>query len=228
MFDELTPGGPVASRPLYFFWIIDSSGSMTGEKIQSLNYAITQTLPDMRRVADENPTARVMVRALQFSAGAQWMTGAPAELDKFTWSDVQAGGVTDLGKALDLLAAEMKIPPMPERALPPVLVLLSDGQPTDDYKKSLTNLLSIPWGMKSIRIAISIGRDADHDVLTEFTGNPEKVLQANNPQDLVKMIKWCSTAGLQTSSSPKTQTKDGSPLINMGSVPQPSNANDVW
>ena len=86
------------------------------------------------------------------------------------------------------------IPPMTDRALPPVIVLLSDGQPTDDYKKSLDKLLHLPWGKKAVRIAISIGQDADDDVLQQFTGNRELVLQANNPQALVKMIKWASTA----------------------------------
>lgn len=77
---------------------------------------------------------------------------------------------------------------MTDRALPPVIVLLSDGQPTDDYKKSLDKLLHLPWGKKAVRIAISIGQDADDDVLQQFTGNRELVLQANNPQALVKMI----------------------------------------
>lgn len=26
------PGGPLVARPLYFFWIVDCSGSMYGEK----------------------------------------------------------------------------------------------------------------------------------------------------------------------------------------------------
>ena len=34
------PGGELAHRPLYFFWIADCSGSMQGEKIGTLNYAI--------------------------------------------------------------------------------------------------------------------------------------------------------------------------------------------
>ena len=42
------PGGEMASRPLHFIWIVDCSGSMMGEKIQSLNYAIRQTIPDMK------------------------------------------------------------------------------------------------------------------------------------------------------------------------------------
>ena len=33
------PGGELASRPLHFFWIVDCSGSMYGEKIGTVNHA---------------------------------------------------------------------------------------------------------------------------------------------------------------------------------------------
>ncbi|MDW8300804.1 MAG: tellurium resistance protein, partial [Anaerolineae bacterium] len=33
------PGGALANRPLHFFWVVDCSGSMAGDKIQSLNTA---------------------------------------------------------------------------------------------------------------------------------------------------------------------------------------------
>ncbi len=38
---------------------------------------------------------------------------------------------------------------MGERALPPVLVLISDGQPNDDFDSGLKELLSKPWGKES-------------------------------------------------------------------------------
>lgn len=76
-----------------------------------------------------------------------------------------------------------------------------------DYKKSLDKLLHLPWGKKAVRIAISIGQDADDDVLQQFTGNRELVLQANNPQALVKMIKWASTAASLVS-APASRPKE--------------------
>ena len=97
------------------------------------------------------------------------------------------------------MTATPSIPPMPERALPPVIVLLSDGQPTDDYKKSMDKLKKLPWFRKAVKIAISIGQDADDEVLIEFTGNKELVLQANNATALAKMIKWASTTASMVS-----------------------------
>ncbi len=239
------PGGELASRPLHFFWVVDCSGSMYGEKIGAVNHAIQSTIPDMVDAANDNPNAQLLVRTLRFATGASWVTSNPVNIEDFTWEDLDAGGVTDLGKAFDMLAAQLTIPPMTDRALPPVIVLLSDGQPTDDFKKSLDKLLHLPWGKKAVRIAISIGQDADDDVLTAFTGNRELVLQANNPQALVKMIKWASTAASMVSapasrihdeaSSPLAGNTEPSstnaPLIlDMNNIPDPSDvgANDVW
>ncbi|HEX8088194.1 MAG TPA: tellurium resistance protein, partial [Blastocatellia bacterium] len=88
---------------------------------------------------------------------------------------------------------------------------------TDDFQGGLKALMDQPWGRKAVRIAISIGADADDEVLQKFIGNPEmKPLQANNPESLVRHIKWVSTAVLKSASSPASQTKDSaSPVANV-------------
>ena len=242
MAEELVrPGGELASRPLHFIWMVDCSGSMYGEKIGIVNNAIQSVLPDMVEAADDNPNAQLLVRTMKFSTGATWVTSDPVKVDEYAWEDLEAAGVTDLGKAFDLLAGQLSIPPMPERALPPVVVLLSDGQPTDDYSSSLEKLKKLPWYKKSVKIAISIGQDADDDVLQEFTGNRELVLQANTASMLTKMIKWASTAVSAVSSgvsntSEEVNSDDGgdnanAPLVlDMDNIPEPDviDAGDVW
>lgn len=236
------PGGELASRPLHFFWVVDCSGSMYGEKIGAVNHAIQSTIPDMVDAANDNPNAQLLIRTLKFSNGASWVTANPVNIEDFIWEDLDADGLTDLGKAFEMLAAQLTIPPMSDRALPPVIVLLSDGQPTDDYKKALDKLLNSPWGKKAVRIAISIGQDADEEVLTAFTGNRELVLQANNPQALVKMIKWASTAAASVSAPASRVQADpfvgntapdstNAPLVlDMNNIPDPADigADDVW
>ncbi len=221
------PGGEMSSRVLDFIWIADCSGSMDGEKIQTLNYAIRQTIPDMRKEADDNPNAKLMVRAIKFSDGAQWHIATPTLIDNFDWPDLTAASVTDMGRALELVAAELKQLPTDTKRLPPVLVLLTDGQPTDDYKKGLDELLSTPWGKKSVRIAIAIGRDADLNVLEQFTGNKELVLEAKNPQMLVKFIKWASTV-VKTVSAPKASSDGTADTVDVNTIPTTSDDDDIW
>jgi uncharacterized protein YegL len=231
----MRPGGELATRPLHFIWIADCSGSMAVDgKIQSLNTAIKEAIPHMQDVADENPNAQVLVRAVRFSDGAQWHVSQATDIADFKWEDLDAGGVTAMGKALSIVADQLKIPPMDERALPPVLVLISDGQPTDDFAGGLQALMNEPWGRKAVRIAIAIGEDADQEVLKKFIANPElRPLQANNPESLIKYIRWVSTAVLKSASSPASQSAAAStaglnvPIPALPDTTGPS-ADDVW
>lgn len=232
---ENLPGGPLANRPLHFIWICDCSGSMQVDgKIQSLNNAVREAIPHMQKEADDNPTAEVLVRVLRFSNGAQWEVSQPTPISDFKWTDLTAAGVTDMGKALTMVADQLKMPPMHERALPPVLVLVSDGQPTDDFGSGLKALMDQPWGKKAVRIAISIGEDADNECLQRFIGNPEiRPLQANNPESLARHIKWVSTTVLRAASAPPSQVSGtANPSVNvpiaMPSSNEPSSAIDVW
>jgi len=227
------PGGPLATRPLHFIFVADCSGSMAGSKIQALNHAIREAIPHMREVAKGNPNAEVLVRAVKFSTGAQWHEAQPTNVERFEWTDLGIEGQTDMGRAMVLLADALKTPPMPERALPPVLVLISDGAPTDDFDSGLRTLMAQPWGKKAVRLAIAIGEDARKDVLQKFIGHQEiPPLQANNADQLVKYIRWASTVAVQAASAPPSQTQGASPATNVllpaPPAPDPVDPNDVW
>lgn len=221
------PGGELASRPLHFIWIADCSTSMGADgKMDALNESIRNALPQMRRVADENPNAEVLTRAVRFSTGAGWHVSEPTPIADFEWTDLTAGGVTDMGKAFDLLSEALAIPPMSERALPPVLVLITDGQPTDDYRTPLEKLMKLPWGVKAVRLAIAIGKGANLRVLKEFIGNPAiPPLQAENAGQLTEYIRWVSTVVLQSASSPASQSEES---VSRGNVAVPTFPEDFW
>jgi uncharacterized protein YegL len=182
----------------------------------------------MREAAKNNPNAQLYIRALKFSTGATWLTGDPIKIENYEWDDLDAGGVTDMGAAFSLLADQLTMPPMPERALPPVLVLLSDGQPTDEYKKELNRLLNLPWGRKAVKIAISIGNDAILSTLKEFTGNEELVLNAKNYNDLVNMIRWASTLAKQVSSPASVIPGEDPIIIDPNNIPKSSDDGEIW
>jgi len=231
----IRPGGEFASRPLHFIWIADCSGSMGARgKIQALNNAIREAIPHMREVADKNPQARILVRAISFSSGARWHISKETPVEDFKWRDLSAGGVTDMGKAFSMVADQLKIPPMTDRALPPVLVLISDGQPTDDWRGGLQKIRDLPWGKKAVRVAIAIGDDAEDDMLEAFIDNPElPPLRANNPEALTGYIRWVSTAVVDATSSPASQAPGTGQLTGPVPVPvlpdsEPKKPTDVW
>jgi uncharacterized protein YegL len=217
----LRPGGEYASRPLHFIWLLDCSGSM-GEagKIEALNNAIREAIPAMRNAADGNPEAQFFVRAIKFSSGADWHLATPTLLSEFKWVDLAAQGETDMGQAFALVAEELRSLPPNARLLPPVLVLVSDGKPTDDWKGALQALLDVPWGRRAVKLAIAIGHDADPETLRKFIDNPEReVLRADNAEQLTRWIQFVST------SVTATPGKEASPVPILG--PQLPD-NSVW
>jgi uncharacterized protein YegL len=191
-------------RQLNFVLVADCSGSMAGDKMASLNYAMRAAIPAMREAAADNPETRVMVRVLRFSTGAAWHV-EPTPVDALEWHDLKADGETHMGAALALAAEALTPEGMPGRQLPPVVVLVSDGQPTDAFEDGLARLMASPYGRKAIRIAIAIGSDADLDVLTRFIGHPEfRPLQAHDAEALVNRIRWATTAPVRSVSAPVT------------------------
>jgi len=199
-------GGEIAKRELHFFFVCDCSGSMSVDgKIDALNQAIRVVIPEMQKVAAENPNAAVKIRVLRFSDQAVWHIAEPIALEQFRWDkDMSADGLTRLDKALDLLTDAFKDPNLPTHMLLPVILLISDGQPSERWQSSWENLISTFWGGRAIRLAVAIGRDADRDVLQDYIGNVEiKVQDANSPQALVAMIRWLSTEALRVSTKSK-------------------------
>ena len=222
MDDNEIPGGPVSNRPLKFCWVLDVSGSMAGEKIGQLNHAIREALPAMIAAANENAHARVEVQVLTFSNGARWQTPTAIPLEQFTWSNISEGGITDMGAAMELLAKALHVDAMPDRSLPPVLVLVTDGQPTDNFDAGLATLMAQPWATKAIRLGIAVGTDADEEPLRKFVDNPEMaILHANNSETLVQYIKWASTAALKAATAPNAAGKSSLSNGNVGPIAAP-------
>jgi len=198
------PGARPTGRPLHFVFLLDGSGSMAAQgKIEALNEAIRSALPDLRDVAAQNPFAELLVRAIVFADGARWHVPEPTPIAELAWPTVAAGGFTDLGAALTAVSEVLRVPPMDHRALPPVLVLISDGQPTDDFETGLATLLAEPWGRRAVRLAIAIGADADLDVLSRFIADPGiKPFTAAGPEQLAYLVRFASTAASRIASQP--------------------------
>lgn len=208
-FDEI--GGAVSKRDLKIYWLVDVSQSMGGEKIATVNRAIKACIQPLRDAAEDNPEAKMFVRVMKFSMGAGWHTGETS-IDDFVWYDLETSGYTDTGAALRLMGNELTMEKMGNRALPPVIILMSDGEATDDYEGGLKALLDQRWGQKAVRIAIAIGNDANVNELSKFCSNPKEnpPLVADKASDLVAYIKWASVEVSKSVSQSVISTDTGS------------------
>jgi uncharacterized protein YegL len=200
----LTDKVEIPRRTMVLFFVIDASGSMEGEKIGALNTAIQEVIPAIRDISEENADAQIKIAALEFSSGARWLTpSGPVPAEDFSWNFIDAGGVTDLGAACKALNEKLSTKAFMQEATgsyAPALFLMSDGEPTDDWQGGLQVLKQNNWFKAAIKVAVAIGDDANKDVLKEFAGSMEAVLEVHNAAMLKKMIKFVSVRASQVAS----------------------------
>lgn len=193
----------IARRTMVLFFLVDTSGSMEGDKIGSVNDAIRETVPDLQDLSNSNADAAIKIATLQFATNVQWLYPQPIDSGDFRWNDLQVGGLTSLGAALNELNTKLSKSQFLQEAagsFAPVIILLSDGGPTDDYKRGLEGIKKNNWFKHAIKIAIAIGNDADKNVLTEFAGNSEAVIEVHNRSALKSIIKFVSVTSSQVNS----------------------------
>ena len=205
----------VPRRTMTLFFLIDTSGSMSGNKIGAVNDAIVNVLPMLEDISSSNPDAEIKVAALEFSNGTKWLYNEPKSVEDFKWIDVQAGGLTSLGEACLELNSKLSRSGYMKSAsgsYAPAIILLSDGGPTDNFDGGLQTIQGNNWFRNAIRIAIAIGDDADLDVLARFTGNSEAVIKVQNIDALKQIIRivavTSSQIGSKSSSAGDTSKQD--------------------
>ena len=196
-------------KMMTLFYVVDTSGSMTGEKIGSVNSAMEEAITvDLPDIATANDDAEIRVAIMQFSSGCSWITppSGPINLYDVIWNDLRAGGLTDLGAAcleLDKKLSKNEYLRSQTGAYAPVILLFSDGGPTDNWENGLEQLKKNNWFKHAIKIAIAIGEDPDKQVLATFTGTPEAVIEVNDKHTLKALIRKVSVRASEFQSHSK-------------------------
>lgn len=207
---------PRRVMPLIF--MVDTSGSMGGAKIGSLNTAVREALNEVGEISKNNADAQIKVAALEFSSGASWMYDKLIEAESFQWQDLAASGLTSFGAACEELNQKLSKShgwmTEPTGTRLPAVILLSDGAPTDEWNHPLEKLKGNPWFKNGCKVAIAIGNDADKNVLTEFTGNAEAVLEAHNVDQLKTLIKTVSATVSKVNSQSASALNPSGPTPN--------------
>lgn len=200
----------IPRRKMTLFFVIDTSGSMIGSKIGSVNDAIENVLPMIGEISDENPDAEINVAALEFSTSTHWLYDEPKDAKEFIWQQIEANGLTSLGEACEELNKKMSrnggFMSSPSGCFAPAVILLSDGGPTDNFEAGLKSLQGNSWFKNAIKIAIAIGDDADKDVLKQFTNSLEAVITVHNIEALKKMIRIIAITSSQIGSKSSSAT----------------------
>lgn len=182
-------------RVMTLFLLVDCSGSMSiNGNIGKVNGAIEEMRPLLKEVSDENADAEIKIAVMSFSTGCKWVTNGAESLETFVWNDLEAGGLTEMGAAFTELESKLsrtEFLASATGAYAPVIILLTDGQPNDNWEKGLEKLKKNNWYRSATKIAIGVDEGTDSNVLSvlsAFTGTSETVLKVNGERDTLKSL----------------------------------------
>jgi uncharacterized protein YegL len=207
--DDPLSATSVSKKSLVIFFLIDTSRSMVGKKIGELNTVMEELIPEIRRVGEADTDVKIAV--LTFGTQVRWMYSEPILIEDFEWSRLRADGVTNMGEAFRELNARMSRNSFlnsPSLSFAPVIFLMTDGYPSDDYKDALEELKQNSWYKFGLKAALGIGSEANDDMLEEFTGSKDTVVHAYSGGQLAQMIKIIAVTSAQIGSKSMTLSDD--------------------
>lgn len=178
------------ARPLPVLLLLDVSGSMDGEKIDSLNQAVKEMIKDFGN--EESTKAEIHLGIITFGGEAKLHTDLmPAK--NIEWVNMEATGYTPLGGALDIAKEIVEDKEKAtSRGYRPSIILVSDGAPNDNgWENKMNSFINEGRSSKCDRWSLAIGADADEDMLKKFINDPEKKLfKAEDAGAISKFFKF--------------------------------------
>ena len=197
-------------RRLPVYLLLDCSGSMSGEPIEAVRQGLRMLVSDLRGDPQALETAYLSV--ITFASSAQQVCPL-TELMMFQEPNLDASGSTSLGDALKLLEQcldnEVRKSSATQKGdWKPLVFLMTDGQPTDNWEMAADSLKRKKVGNI---IACAAGSGADSQILKRIT---EVVVEIHNlqPDSLRAFFKWVSSSIKTTSQSVAQVTADSGPV----------------
>lgn len=208
------------ARPLPVIVLADTSGSMsTDGKIEALNGALTDMVSAF--AAEDRGRAEIHIAVITFGGTAQLRLDLTAA-SKVTIGPVAASGMTPMGAAFELARELVEdAARIPSRAYAPAIILVSDGQPNDEWEPALAQLLSSDRAKKAQRFALGIGADADASVLKRFLASPDaKVYGAGDAGQIKSFFRWVtmSVTSRSRSTTPNLPPADDLPPADLNEL----------
>ncbi len=179
------------ARPLPVMLLLDRSGSMSGEKISTLNSAVNEMIQSFKTAGQGE--VEINLGVISFGDGGatydfplQPVSSITSEMSLF------ANGGTPMGMALRMakdLIEDKDV--FPSKGYRPAVVLVSDGEPNDDWEQPMQDFISSGRSSKCERFAMAIGTSQDDPVLNQFlSGTESKVFLASEASRIRDFFKF--------------------------------------
>lgn len=199
-----------ATRRLPVYLLLDCSGSMVGEPITAMEEGLKVLLGDLRN--DPQALETVWLSVITFASNAEQIFPL-TDINDFHPPELQAGGTTALGEAIDLLAdrikAEVRFTREGQKGdWKPLVFVLTDGEPTDEWQQSVEN-----FRLRGLGTVIACGAGPEvNDTTLKWLGDKVVRLKDTQPGTLGAFMKWVSASVSTTSQGLGTAAKAGDRL----------------
>lgn len=231
---------PIKTKPLPVLLLLDVSDSMnevisdsferTGQtvvadgqtwqlvkggvsRIDVLNDAVKDMIASFAK--EEQLEHEFLVSVITFGKSVS-LHLAPTPASQVDWKPLAAAGETPLGEAIATAKRLIEDKERtPARAYRPVVVLVSDGKPTDFWDASLESFVGEGRSTKCDRLAIAIGAGADEDMLRKFiAGTDNPVFHASDAKQILDTFQRVTM-----SVTVRSKLKDPNQVLRLVAVP---------
>ncbi|MBX9580181.1 MAG: VWA domain-containing protein [Gemmataceae bacterium] len=210
-------------RRLPVYLLLDCSESLAGEPIEAVAQGVVALLADLR--GEPMALETVYLGVITFATRAE-LAAPLTELLEFQPPKLRMGSGTALGAALRMLVQCLDRDVVQSSATQkgdwkPVVLVLTDGEPTDDWEAAADAVRTQVCGKRANVIAVACGPDAAADTLGRIT---QTVLRAADlqPGTLRALFKWVSASVAVAS-----QRLEAAGAAGLGLPPLPSGAVEV-
>ncbi|MCC2962641.1 VWA domain-containing protein [Massilia sp. IC2-278] len=210
-------------RKLPVYLLLDTSGSMNGEPIESVRNGMQTLLSALRQ--DPHAIESAWLSVITFSDTAKQVTPL-TELGQFQMPAITASGTTSMGAALSLLAERVgqevaKTTADQKGDWKPIVFMMTDGDPTDDLAAGIAAIKAAKLGTV---IACAAGPNANVRELQRITESVVRLDTADS-NTIRAFFKWVSASIATTSQKIDLTKKDANGLADL--PPPPPEVNVV-
>lgn len=199
--------------------LLDVSYSMSGDSIVTLNKAVEAMLNSFKKAETMETFIKLSIITFGSENGVDLHTPL-TEVSKINFQPLSVYGNTPMGTAFKMAKAMIEDKDIFKgRDYRPTIVLLSDGEPNDDWREPLDAFVNSGRTKKCDRMALAIG-SADTSVLNMFiSGCENELFYAEDAEKIIDEFKKITMSITQrTKSVNKNQTINIKESLDSGDI----------